>query len=352
MTRYPLLLRVALATLAPLAGCGAGGANDASTADASAPDRQDAGTNLDVTGDDAATGDDLAGDGSSLPAVTDAGSDARTDAGTRDSGATVLPQLAGTVLWLEAMSGVALSGAAVTGWEDQSEAHNDAAQTVSQFQPTMIVRSGLPALQFSGKSPANPKNTGGSGGPYLVVKDAASLDWGKDDFTLAIVAAYRNPIDASHDGVEGFFFGKYGKAAGQVQIIFAGNWPQSEGPNIEHSNLFFGFGEPAGVKAIVTPQTGFNDDQVRLYVAQRTSTATVVRVSGQIMETLPSTTVIDVSSVGADVGIGNFGGDKSGGALDGDVFAVVAVHGVTSADDLAKLETYLMTTYPVTPPPH
>ncbi len=98
-------------------------------------------------------------------------------------------------------------------------------------------------------------------------------------------------------------------------------------------------------------RTGFNDDQVRLYVAQRTSAGTVVRVSGQVIETLPSETVVDVSSVGAAVGIGNFGGDESARNLEGDVFAVIALHGVTSADDLTTLETYLMSRYPVTPPP-
>ena len=347
MTRHHLTLGVlCLAALAPFAGCGTTDPREEAT-DAGSPEAESTTPTVPGDGGDHAASDD--GDDGSPTALTDAASASLTDSGPTDGGATSPPQLTGAVLWLEATSGVTLSGTSVSAWQDQSQAHNDAAQSRSQLQPTMITRSGLPALHFSGKSPATPANSGGTGGPYLQIKDAPSLNWGTDDFLLAVVAAYRNPIDDSHLGVIGAFFGKWGMDAGQGQIMFAGNWPHAEHPNVEYSDLYFGFGE--GVRSIVTSQTGFNDDQVRLYVAQRTSTGTVVRVSGKVMQTLPSDTVTNVSSVGADVGIGNFGGDVSARALDGDVFAVVAVHGMTSADDLAKLESYLMTSYPVTPPP-
>ena len=350
-------MSLALAALAPLVSCAPSSSGDATgdpVASGGAQGGHDSGTPVvGGGGDDTAPGDDdLASDGgTSNPG--DGASDAAADSGVTDGGTTAPPQLAGAVLWLESTRGVTVAtegGTAITGWKDQSTAHNDASQTTSDLQPTLITRSGLPAVELSGKIPATVANGGGTGGPWLKVKDAASLNWGVDDFTIAVVAAYHNPTDGSHLGAIGCFFGKWGKSAGQGQIMFAGNWPHAEHPNVEYSDLYFGFGE--GVASIVTSKsTGFNDDQVRLYVAQRTSTGTVVRVSGKVIDTLASTSVTNVDSVGADVGIGNFGGDESARNLQGDVFAVIALHGTTSADDLSRLESYLMTTYPVTSPP-
>lgn len=253
------------------------------------------------------------------------------------------PTLSGLVLWLDAAQGITMSGGGkVSAWADTSSAHNDARQPNAQYQPTLASGANhLPAVRFSGKP--DPTNAGGDGGPYLQILDAASLRWGTGDWSLFVVGSYHNPLDGTHNGALGAFFGRYDVP----EIFFCGNWTLTE--TTEQSAIHIGLGE--GNAGLESTRKQLNDGVVRLYVGRKAGDTLELRINGTSDSHVsgPDVQNANVSTNAKNIGIGSFDGDSPIRALDGDIEALVAVRGALDDAQLKALESYLMKTYNVAP---
>ena len=245
------------------------------------------------------------------------------------------------VLRLEHDFGIELSADKLSAWRDRSAKHNDALQGDAKLQPSIKGLNGLMLPSFSGK--ANPKSTDGSGGPYLRVKDSDSLHWGTGDFAILVVVAYDNALDGTHNGGFGAFFGKFGTP----ELLFTGNWTWSE--TQERSKLHLGFGERA--PGFETKQEGFNDGKLRLVAAVRAGDRANVRVNAVDLGGVNGVGHQDVSAPHVDAAIGSLSGTQALRCLRGQIAAVVALAGPKTNADLSRVETYLMSKYPLAPLP-
>ena len=350
------LSRAVLFAMVGVAACGAGSTRGSADAEpvadqpAAAPDtavrppRVDSATPGPSTDDvrDALaptrhTGDGMAEDGRAL-----------RDVGYVDAGyvgdlvaPAELPTLAGMVLLLDGARGMMVAGDKVVRWEDQSTAKNHAFMDTAALQPTFVARgaNGFPAVHFTGKK--DPTSKGGNGGPFLRIKDSASLNWGTDDWLIEVVVAYDNPLDGTHNGVLGAFYGKWGNG---VEILFCGNWPVTE--KTEQAALHIGFGE-FGV-GMQSKRLGLNDGMVRVYGARRNKGVLELRINGQLDRTAANATK-NLDMPGVDVGIGSFSGKSATRSLRGDINLMVAVKGATDDATVSALERYLMARYKAAP---
>jgi len=249
-----------------------------------------------------------------------------------------LPSTPGVVLRLEATTGLSLSGDRVSRWSDQSGHSHDATQGDAKYQPTLSrARNGLPAVHFTGK--VNPQDHSGDGGPFLSVKDAADFNFGTDDWAIAVVAGYDNPLDGTHNGALGAFFGK----EATPEIFFCGNWTFTE--TTERANLHVGFGE--SLPGLESTRKDLNDGNVRVYLARRTQDKFELRVNGQSSGQGGGLSGTSLSSPGVDIGIGSFSGHSATRSLRGDVLAMWVLRGALSMTQLDELEGYLAARYAV-----
>ncbi len=242
---------------------------------------------------------------------------------------------------LEHDFGAELSADKLEAWRDRSAKHNDALQGDPKFQPSIKALNGLMLPTFSGK--ANPKSTDGSGGPYLRIKDSDSLHWGTGDFAILVVVAYDNALDGTHNGGYGAFFGKPGTPG----LMFTGNWTRSETEEI--SQLHLGLG--AGAPGLDTKQQGFNDGKLRLLAAVRAGDRATVRANAVELGGVNGVGHQDLSAPQVDAAIGSFSGTQALRCLRGQIAAVVALAGPQTNADLPRVETYLMSKYPLAPLP-
>lgn len=321
-----------------LSGCVANQADDAAmddsttreAADSSPPEVRDGAT------ESFAAIDGLARAGESEASLTDA------IEGEAISVAPVLPlpNTPGVVLRLEATAGLTIDGARVGRWADQSGHGHDAVQNDSGHRPTLgHATNGLAALHFSGK--VNPADHSGDGGPYLVVKTAADFEFGADDWAIAAVVGYDNPLDGTHNGALGAFFGK----DATPEIFFCGNWTFTE--TTERANLHIGFGE--SLPGLESDRKELNDGKVRVYLARRTKDKFELRVNGKISGQGGGLSGTNLSSPGVDIGIGSFSSHAATRSLRGDLLAMWVVRGSLSVAELDELEHYLGIRYEVAP---
>jgi hypothetical protein len=226
----------------------------------------------------------------------------------------------------------------VSRWADQSGHGNDAAQADARYQPTLAqAANGLPALHFTGK--VNPNDHSGDGGPYMFVKDGPDFDFGKGDWTIATVAGYDNPLDGTHNGALGAFFGK----EATPEIFFCGNWTFTE--TTEQANLHIGFGE--SLPGLESTRKDLNDGKVRVYVARRAADKFELRINGMQSGQGGGLAGTSLSSPGTDIGIGSFSAHAATRSLRGDILSMWVVRGPLGSGELADLEGYLMARYAV-----
>ena len=317
---------VAIGITLLLAGCGGGGAPGSG--------------NAPPGGMPAPAGDAPGSGGTSSPPVlvTDLGvapPDAATPAPANR------PTLPGIVLWLDAGQGLTVTQGKVSAWADGSSSRNDARQGNAQYRPVAATAANqLPAVRFSGK--VDPKNGGGDGGPFLTITDTDSLHWGTGDWSIFVVGSYHNPLDGTHNGALGAFFGRYDVP----EILFCGNWTLTE--TTEQSALHLGLGE--GNAGLESTRKSLNDGVVRLYVGRKANDTLELRINGVVDSHVsgPDVKNANVSNNKKDVGIGSFDGNTPIRALAGDIVALVAVRGTITDAQLKEVETYLMTQYHVT----
>jgi hypothetical protein len=252
------------------------------------------------------------------------------DTATIDSVPAFSPsQLTGLALWLDADKGVtAGAGNKVSVWADQSPRGNNASQTVAARQPTVAtgVVNGHPVIRFDGT--AN----------VLVVPDAQTLQFGMEDFTIAVVGSWTNVQSA----YAAFLTKQIEPTYPYLGYSVWANFPQPA-PSTK-----FGFQIDAATDFATTAAASLNDGAPRLYVSKRAGTAMEIRVGGAADGSFTATSIKNVSATGYKLSVG--GHESADGAsviqlLKGDIAEIVIVRGALSTTDLQKLETYLKTKY-------
>ncbi len=280
------------------------------------------------------------GDGAE-PDAADASIDASNDVNGDSSLDTVAPwsvsSVQGLALWLDATNSpikTVNNSNQVLGWNDLSPNHNNAQQTNASVAPTLTTfgaTSVFGAIHFS----SNPQ--GSQLGNELVIADSTSLQWGNNDFYIAVVASFDNNIaDGLAAGV-GTFYAK-GDAISSLAVGLAGNRGGWSG-----SYLSTGFQASAGNINTGAPGTD-NDGVARLYACQRSGSVLSLRLNGAGVAsgTLPVQGV-DVSAAGVAASIGAVG-DATDDRLDGNIAEIIAVNSPAAAD-VSKIEAYLMKKY-------
>ena len=234
---------------------------------------------------------------------------------------------------MSAEFGVITNNSKVSSWGDQSGANNNAGQIVATRQTTQVtgVINGHPVIRFDGIHHA------------LDVTDAASLQWGTDDFVIAVVANFKN--SATTGASYGLLYSKQ---------LETGPFP---GPSLWGNLVVSGQTQPvfalqiqggATYNAATPSSKPLNDGNIRLYAGRRTGgTNLEVRVNGAQAGVSVAASTINLSAVGQPLHIGgHLASDGSfGQALDGDIAEIVAVHGSSTAAQLQTLESYLMKKY-------
>lgn len=234
-------------------------------------------------------------------------------------------QLSGLTLWLDAELGVVATGNKVSGWTDQSTKGNNAAQAMAARQPTVVTKviNGRAVLRFDGTN------------SVLAVADAANLQWGTDDFTIAVVGSWTNSMSTY-----GAFLTKQLPAYPYAGYSIWANFPQPS------ASTKFGFQLDAATDFMSTTATALNDGTPRVFVSTRTGTKLEVRIGGTSDSVFTATTARDVTASGSSLYIG---GHEEGinvtQGLAGDIAELILVRGTLSATDIQKLETYLKTKY-------
>jgi hypothetical protein len=276
-------------------------------------------------------------------AAPEAGPETGVDADTADASpdtlvadaapATLSPRDLGArlALWLDASKGVTAEANKVNQWLDQSD-HRHVAKPVGPGPWLTSDQLGHPAVRFG---------LSGNLTTRLLVADDPSLRWGRGDFTLCVVARYRNvPSHANvpHD---------YGLLVAKVATdnppypgpgLWGNNpWPANLGTGSETTQILF---QTVGLSqhVVATESIGFNNDKVQLMMGMRKGAQLRLRVNGfEARKDLAE--VADISATGFPLSLGahpNFDGQQ----LDGDIFEVVALSSSLGDDELQALERY------------
>jgi len=258
--------------------------------------------------------------------VTDGGSSDGTDASTHepDGAAPWDPSLLpGLALWLDGTSGLSQGNGGTLTWLDRSGHQNRA---VSVGTPTIdpAAIGGKPAVHLNGST------------DYLVVQDSPSLQFGTDDFAIAVVAAHTTP--GTGQWGYGLLFTK------QVLATAPYYGPCIAANSVDRSGALFAQVANVSPSWIQTTETNFNNGQPFFVVVRRIGGNTLsLRVNGHDGASATGAGyALDVSASGYPLRIG--GTDKQQDVL-GDIAEVIAMQGSLSAPDLATLEGYFAAKY-------
>jgi hypothetical protein len=242
-------------------------------------------------------------------------------------------RLPGLVLWLDAGAGITVGlDGAVARWRDRSGLGNDAIEPAPHLGPGLVPAgaSGRPLVVFG--APA------GQQGLHLRVPDAPSLRWGRDPFAVVVVATSVNQEKAP-----GLLYRKRARdpAATGLQLLAEGH---GEGRLV----------------ATLRPNAAPYDTIARSVTTGPAFSFGVRRSDGRTLElrvnghrdgrVVDDQVDVDVSATGAD-GLLGAGGDEVPACcqLYGGIAEVIAVHGVLSDEDLARLDAYLIEKYALVP---
>jgi tRNA A-37 threonylcarbamoyl transferase component Bud32 len=235
------------------------------------------------------------------------------------------------LLFLDAAKGVALKEGAVSRWSDQSGLGNDA--VAGSLAPTFVESAihGLPAVHFDG-------------GQHMVVADALSLQIGKLDFTVEVVARHTRPLPRGI--ADGYSVAtSYGMLYGKVELPepFTGIALFVNHPHPIPSTRF-------GVQTswndnVATTSDGLNDGRPHLFGARREGTSLEVRLDG-VEEARIVVPVADVSAVGRPVFLGANPGPRGiVQQLQGDIAELIVISGPIGPRTFAELEADLKTKF-------
>lgn len=281
------------------------------------------------------------GSGGDSGTVADSG---RPDAGG-DGGGFTVGGVPGLALWLNASVGVTTGGSAsskVSAWADQTGNHNNATQSNTNYQPTLVMQGihSLPTVHFT----VTTGSQGSFGNMMVVADNNASLDWGTGDFLIEVVGDYTNQTTGTSLDSAGTFYSKqtYGGSGGAplgAGAALYGNFVLSGGVTLPTTG-FSGWADQSDYLSSAT--TGYDDGTARLYAVQRSGTTLSLRLNGVQTDTKTIASVDVTSSSGARIGASQ---DANLFALSGDIAEIIAVQGTISSGDLAGIESYLTGKY-------
>jgi len=231
------------------------------------------------------------------------------------------------VLWLDASQLVKLApNGEVMAWGDLSSFQNDA-QAATGFAPTLLQNgiNDLSSIHF-----------GASNSPLsLTINDSTSLEWGTDDFVLAVVARFTNDPQANSAAnfySKSTFLGQAGSG-----VEFWGN--VCDLTNTITDGLLMRENYSTGVTAHVA----YHDGVARAFLVRRAAGMMELRVNGASVATQSEWGPVDVSAPWTSVLIGADWGHYY--PIFGDIAEIVGLKGPTSIGDLSALEAYLTAKY-------
>ena len=247
----------------------------------------------------------------------------------------------GLVIWLEGDLSSSITTltpdgggtAGVTSWTDQTTHHNDAKGAL-QFlgrNPTVKANAinALSAIHFN--------KTGGNvnTGNMLTINENAdgSLDWGTNDFYVAVVGDFdNNPSDPSTEAV-GNFFSK--ASIGGTSVAGTSLYGNIPGSTATTGMIFY---TAAAAGDFVSTATAYNNSTAHLFAIRRQGGKLDLFVDGTSVANA-SPTPVDQNNkqairIGAD-------GDASSVRLDGDIGEIIAVKDVLTSSDESGIEAYL-----------
>jgi serine/threonine-protein kinase len=235
------------------------------------------------------------------------------------------------VLALDASSGVARSGANVTRWQDQSGNGNDA--VAGSLAPTYVEHAihGRPALHFDG-------------GRHLNIADSPSLQLGKSDFLVSVVAQHTRKQSSGVIGgygmttSYGILFGKTNRDHPYPGVALVVNYPRP----IASTKL----GVQTSYDAyVLSSSDDLNDGRPHIFGARRENGVLEVRIDGVVQATLANAND-DCSAKGRDAFIGAQPVTRGiVQQLQGDIAAIVIVEGNASTSYAEAIEAELKARY-------
>jgi hypothetical protein len=230
--------------------------------------------------------------------------------------------LPGLALWLDGTNGLSQEPGGKLTWLDRSGHANSAVSVgTPSIDPAAI--GGKPAVHLNGST------------DYFVIQDSPSLQFGTDDFAIAVVAEHTTP--GTGQWGYGLLYTKQIPTVPYPGQCIAAN-------SVDRSAALFTQVANQSQSWIQTTATDFNTGRPFFVVVRRIAGTTLsLRVNGSYgaSATGPGY-ALDVSASGYPLRIG--GTDKQQDVL-GDIAEVVAMQGSLSALDLANLEGYLAAKY-------
>jgi hypothetical protein len=295
-------------------GVGDGGAGEiGGTGDVPAAETGDAET--------AETGDAEAGDAADRPGACPPACAAGESC--VNSGCAFSPSnLEGLALWLRPGTAATDENGRVARWPDASRYGNDAVQETAANRP------GLGSVDAGGVP--RPIVTFGAPPTWLVVADAPSLQWGTDDFLVAVVVE-SNPDPGI---VTSCIFRKQDSTDAPYQgVSLWANFPD------------LGSGLPNALAAMLTTDvklvsnTAINDRLLHVVVFRRAASRLELRIDGQVAQATDGIPSLTLSSTEPGY-IGSHGMGAGGGAqeLVGAIAEVVIVRGPLAPATVSSLE--------------
>lgn len=239
----------------------------------------------------------------------------------------VPPPSTGLQVWLKADAGVAVSGANVTSWADQS-GNNNNLTTVGGVSPVLLSAAaginGLPAIQFTNSAGANRTNN-----CYL---DATINPSAWSGFTVIYVARTANS-GASNSPTIDQTCSVFSLGNGSQSVY----WNFSTGKGLSYSG---GFAGATGSVILGTYSPVLNNSQV-VYQAYQYDKANWTMSGGF------SGTVADTSFPSASLTMFVGQANLAGGQCTDDVAEILVYDHKLSSTDLAAVHTYMQARYGV-----
>jgi hypothetical protein len=276
---------------------------------------------------------DPAAESPSGPALDDGNLEIDSSTSGGDGAAFSPVNLLGLVLWLD---GEGLRGSMGSSNEDADSSgpaewidrsgHGNHGMPTGTPSVRLNAIGGEPAVHFNGTT------------DYFTFADNPSIQFGKDDFLIAVVAAHMTSTVGTFG--YGLLYSKQLPSSPFVGPSFAGNSP---------THVATLYAQLWWMEGVQLPPTNFNNGQPFLAIFQRffsadRSSATLrlhARNGGYGIFTDPSL-ALDVSAPGAPAFVG---GDPKGQDLEGDIAELVAVHGPVPDTDRGRLEMYFRQRY-------
>ncbi len=245
----------------------------------------------------------------------------------------------GLVLWLEASTCTTDEDSRASLCPDGSLSMNDGTQVDAAVRPKLLpaALNGHSVLSFDG----GPAGEASLVVTAVVVADALSLRLGTEDFTLALVARWRNSPQ-----VQPSAYGGYGVILQKAQDTFPyrgyalfANYPAGY-VNVNAYRRFAAQME-FGTATVQSYSVDLNDNEYRLCLTQRSPEELALRINGASNGAIQVAPGIDASAPYVPLSIG--GGP--GAPLRGEIAEIVLIRGAITQSDLGKLEAGLMQKY-------